>query len=80
MGTEEEWTAADREQALAETREKLEAIELEWKEWRRQSRNLSLELITVNKYSVANVSRLSGHHRGTITLWLQVWNAEHKNR
>lgn len=75
----DEQTAAHQEQALQETRQKLAAIESEWKSLREESRRLTVELITQHGYSVANAARLSGHHRTTITTWLQVWNAEHKN-
>jgi hypothetical protein len=76
MSETEEWGQADREQALKETREKLTVIEREWKSWRDQSRTLTLELVTLHGVSVARASQLSGHHRNTITAWLNVHNAE----
>jgi hypothetical protein len=75
-----EWNVADRLDALQETRTALEAAEREWKHLRQQSRTLALELITIDKLSVSQVSQLSGHHRATLTVWLQVHNAEIKGR
>lgn len=80
MSSEEEWGQEDRVQALQETRQKLEAIEREWKHWRMQSRTLTLELVTMHGFSVAKASQISGHHRATITAWLQVHNAEQRGR
>jgi len=79
MTTEEEWTYEDRLDALQNTRAKLEAIEREWKHWRMQSRTLALELITRDGFSVAKVAMLSGHHRNTLKVWLDLHNAEQKN-
>lgn len=76
MSTQDEWGKEDRLQALAETLQKIEVIEREWKHWRAQSRTLSLELVTIDKLPVAEVSRLSGHHRNTLKVWLQIHNAE----
>jgi hypothetical protein len=80
MKRDEQWGQADREQALKETRQKLEVIEREWKSWREQSRTLTVELVTVHGVSVARASQLSGHHRNTITAWLNIHNAEMKAR
>lgn len=80
MATNEEWTREDDLQALQETRAKLESIEREWKHWRDQSRHLTVKLVTEHGISVAKASVLSGHHRNTIGIWLQVHNAEEKGR
>jgi transposase-like protein len=80
MDTNEEWGVEDRLQALQETRAKLESIEREWKHWREQSRTLAIELIAIDRLSVAKVAGLSGHHRNTLKVWLDLWNAEHKKR
>lgn len=79
MTQNEEWTVDDRLQALKETRQKLAEIEREFKHWRDQSRTLTIELVTKEGFSVARASQLSGHHRNTIKVWLDVWNAEHKS-
>lgn len=79
MANDDEWTMEDDLDALADTRVKLDAIEREWKHWREQSRFLTIKLVTVHGFSVAKASKLSGHHRNTIMVWLQVWNAEHKS-
>lgn len=50
----------------------------ELKSWRAHSRKLTLELITEHGVSVAKAAQLSGHHRATIKIWLDLWNAEHK--
>jgi hypothetical protein len=76
MAENEEWTVEDRLQALKETREKCESLEREWKHWRNQSRILSLELIDVDRISAARVAQLSGHHRNTLKVWLDLYNAE----
>jgi hypothetical protein len=76
MSKDEEWTKDDRLQALAETRSKLAAIEREWKHWRDQSKTLVIELITEDGLSVLKASELSGHHRNSIKIWLDLWNAE----
>lgn len=79
MAENESWSKDDDLEAMLETRAKLESIEREWKQWRQQSRALTLRLVTVHGFSVAKASLLSGHHRTTITVWLQVHNAEHKS-
>jgi hypothetical protein len=63
---------------LAEVRDTLAAIESSWKDYRAQSRELTLRLITKYRYSVARAAQLSGHHRNTIMIWLKVYNAEQK--
>jgi hypothetical protein len=79
MTSKEEWTTEDRLQALAETRQLLEAVERERQHLWNQSRAISMELITEDRLSVAKVAMLSGHHRNTLGVWLDVWNAEHKS-
>jgi hypothetical protein len=66
--------------ALHDVRDVLAAIELSWKDYRAQSRELTVRLVTEHRYSVAEASRLSGHHRTTISTWLDIYNAEHKKR
>lgn len=76
MTQNEEWTKEDRLQALKETREKLAVIEREWKHWRDQSKSITLELVIEDGLSVAKAAELSGHHRNSIKVWLDLWNAE----
>jgi hypothetical protein len=78
MSNEDEWNQADREQALRETRHQLEVIEREWKHWREQSKTLTIQLITLDGLSVLKAAGLSGHHRNTIKVWLDLHNAEQK--
>lgn len=80
MADNGEWTKEDDLQALEETRAKLESIEREWKYWRDQSKLLTVKLVTEHGVSVAKASNLSGHHRNTIGIWLQLHNAEQKGR
>jgi hypothetical protein len=63
---------------LAETRGTLEAIEERWKIYRQTSRDLTVALVTQYGYSVARAAQLSGHHRATIKIWLDIHNAEVK--
>lgn len=79
MDTEENWNVDDRLQALQETKQKLAVMEREWKTWRDQSKTLSIELITIEGLSVSKVAQLSGHHRNTLKVWLDIYNAEHKS-
>lgn len=69
----------DREQQtlrqLADVRDTLAAIEASWKDYRAQSRELTLRLITEHRYSLSRASQLSGHHRNTIGVWLKIHNA-----
>lgn len=78
MTNTEQWGEADRLQALTETKQKLEVIEREWKHWRAQSRTLTMELITLHGYSMNVAAQISGHHRNTIKVWLDLYNAENK--
>jgi tRNA U34 5-carboxymethylaminomethyl modifying enzyme MnmG/GidA len=75
-------TAEETAQAIAklnENREELLEAEQEWKGLRYLNRQMTLELVTQHGVSVAKASRLSGHTRQTIKIWLDVWNAEHKS-
>lgn len=65
---------------MAETRQKLAAIEREWKTLRETSRATTIRLVTQHGVSVAKASQLSGHHRNTIMIWLQIHNAAEKGR
>lgn len=78
MNTDDEQNLADRLDELHSVQQQLAAIEDQWKHWRARSRQLSLDLITIDKLPVAEVSRLSGHHRNTLGVWLKIHNAEHK--
>jgi hypothetical protein len=73
-GKNEDQALAD----LAEARGTLEAIEERWKIYRATSRRLTLELITQHGYSIQKAAKLSGHHRNTIMIWLNIHNAEVK--
>lgn len=64
---------------LALTTVALRQAEQEWKDLRAQSRRLTLKLVTDYGISVAKASRMSGHTRQTIKIWLDVHNAEHKS-
>jgi hypothetical protein len=64
--------------ALADVRDTLAAIESSWKDYRAQSKALTVRLITEHRYSVARAAELSGHHRQTISIWLKIYNAENK--
>lgn len=55
----------------ARTRGRLEAIEADWTATRAHARTLALELILDYGYSLAKVSRITGHHRNTIRVWVQ---------
>lgn len=72
-----------KEQLLAKqalTNISLRQIEAEWKVMRQQSRETTIALIAEAGLSVAEASRLSGHHRNTITTWLQIHNAENSKK
>ena len=58
----------------------LQQLEGEWKAMRMHSRNTTIRLIAETNMSVAEASRLSGHHRNTIMVWLQVHNAENSKK
>jgi len=79
MGTkprrEEEAVLAE----MAMTRVALQHTEDDWKDLRALSKKLTLELITDQGFSVAKAAKISGHHRQTITIWLNLHNAEQKS-
>ena len=52
------------------TRERLDAIEKEWKLLRLQSRHYALELWFVHNYSINRISELTGHMRPTLRVWI----------
>lgn len=79
MTTQPRRDAEAAEAELAMTSVALRHTEADWKDLRALSRKITLELVTDHGYSVANASRLSGHTRQTIKIWLDVWNASHKN-
>jgi cyclopropane fatty-acyl-phospholipid synthase-like methyltransferase len=73
----------EEEAALAElamTRVALKHTEDDWKDLRKLSKRITLELVTEHGLSVAKVAQLSGHTRQTIKIWLDVFNAEQKGR
>jgi hypothetical protein len=74
---EERLEAAIARQALLNV--SVSQVEKEWKELRAQSRKNTLELITELGVSVARAHQITGHHRATITTWLQIHNAEKKS-
>lgn len=47
---------------------------------RERSRAYVIQAVTEQGLSVAKAAELSGHHRQSITLWLQIHNAEKKGR
>lgn len=55
---------------IAETRGRLDAIEASWKIHRATSRAYTLELILDYGYSLNKASKLTGHERSTIRVWL----------
>lgn len=67
-------------QEAEQARQEIARVEQEFKDARARSKALALELITIHHVSVAKTSLLSGHTRQTIKIWLDVWNAEHRNR
>lgn len=56
--------------ALAETRKRLAQIEEVWKAERAISKRLTLSLVNDYGYSIVKASNVSGHHRQTITVWV----------
>lgn len=78
MTTEPERTKVDRLEDLARNSEHLEAVQNEFRAARAESRRISMELITIDKLPIAEVARLSGHHRNTLKVWLTIHNAEKK--
>lgn len=79
MTPDDEWTKEDELEVLAETRQKLAAVEREWKMLRETSRATTMRLITEHHVSIAKAAQLSGHHRNTIMVWLKVHNALRKD-
>jgi predicted HTH domain antitoxin len=65
---------------LAESRGKLEAIEANWKIQREWNRALTVRLVIQHELSIAKVAEMTGHHRNTVSLWVQLHNAEEKAR
>jgi hypothetical protein len=78
MNQTPEWTQEQVEEALASKRQQLAVHEAQWKEMRQQSRDLTLRLITEYGESINRAAYLSGHHRATVTTWLQIYNAGRK--
>jgi hypothetical protein len=78
MTTEEEWELPQVLEALRWKRQQLADHEAEWKNLRQHSKDLTLRLITKHGYSVMAAAHESGHHRNTIKVWLDLYNAETK--
>lgn len=58
----------------------LEQIERDWKSLREESRKNALLLLTEHGISLARTSSITGHHRNTLKIWLDLHNAETKRR
>jgi predicted HTH domain antitoxin len=80
MGTDMRQTLEQTTRDLAESRGKLEAIEANWKIAREWNRTLTVRLVVQHELSIAKVAELTGHHRNTVSLWVQLHNAEEKAR
>jgi hypothetical protein len=65
---------------IAESRGKLDAIEERWKIERAHNKALTVRLVTEHGLSVAKAADATGHHRNTVSLWVQLHNAEEKAR
>jgi hypothetical protein len=65
---------------IAESRGKLDAIEERWKIERAHNRELTVRLVVQHQLSIARAVELTGHHRNTVSLWVQIHNAEEKVR
>jgi hypothetical protein len=70
----------DAYQFLVACRIERESLEEQLKESRERSRAYVLQAVIEQGLSVAKAAELSGHHRQSITLWLQIHNAEQKGR
>ena len=78
MGTNTNQTLEQTMRDLAESRGKLDAVEEAWKNARAHNRALTVRLVTQHELTIARVSQLTGHHRNTVSLWVQIHNAEEK--
>lgn len=58
----------------------LEQAEKDWKNLREESRKNALLLLTEHGISLARTSAITGHHRNTLKIWLDVYNAERKGQ
>lgn len=65
---------------LAESRGKLDAIEERWATERAHHKALVVRLVTQHGLSVAKAADVAGIHRNTVSLWVQIHNAEEKAR
>jgi len=79
MKQNDEWTEDQVLEALAHNRQQLADLEREWKKMREHSKTLCLALITKHGLSMSRVALLSGHHRNTMKIWLDIHNAEIKS-
>lgn len=80
MSTDIQQTIDQTLRDIAESRGKLEAIENRWKVERAWNRALTVRLVTQHGLSVAKAADATGHHRNTVSLWVQLHNAEEKVR
>jgi predicted DNA-binding protein (UPF0251 family) len=80
MGTDIEQLIDQTIRDLAESRGKLDAIEERWKIERAHNKALTVRLVVQHGLSVAKAADLTGHHRNTVSLWVQIHNAEEKAR
>lgn len=78
MNQIESYTEEQTLAALADVNQTLDGISASWKEYRQQSKELTLRLVTVHGYSMARAAALSEHHRNTVKVWLDLHNAENK--
>jgi hypothetical protein len=78
MNTHSTQTLEQTMRDLAESRGKLDAVEEAWKIARAHNRALTVRLVTDHELSIARVAELTGHHRNTVSLWVQIHNAEEK--
>jgi DNA-binding NtrC family response regulator len=58
--------------------DRMAEMEESYKVTRAAERALLLQAITQEGMSVAAAAKMSGHNRKTITVWLQIYNAEKK--
>jgi predicted DNA-binding protein (UPF0251 family) len=80
MGTDMRQTLEQTTRDLAESRGTLEAIENRWKIERAHNKALTVRLVVQHGLSVQKAADLTGHHRNTVSLWVQIHNAEEKAR
>lgn len=80
MSTDIQQTIDQTMRDIAESRGKLDAIEEAWKIARAHNRALTVRLVVQHGLSVQKAADATGHHRNTVSLWVQLHNAEEKAR